>query len=92
MTGVTGGIIDAAYHPHRGLGPGLLESIHETVLANDPRGRGLYMTPSYAPTPKEGLRRIVNGLDSAASRRLRVTKMPFGDSYLRFNNQTKTIL
>ena len=30
---VTGEIADAAYTPHTGLGPGLLDSVYETVLA-----------------------------------------------------------
>ena len=35
---VTGEIVDAAYKLHTGLGPGLLESVYETVLARDLRG------------------------------------------------------
>lgn len=38
---VTGAIVDAAYGLHRGLGPGLLESVYETVLARDLQRRGL---------------------------------------------------
>ena len=34
-------IVDAAYHIHRRLGPGLLESVYETVLAYDLKKRGL---------------------------------------------------
>jgi len=34
-------IVDAAYHIHRKLGPGLLESVYETVLAYDLEKRGL---------------------------------------------------
>jgi len=34
-------IVDAAYHIHRRLGPGLLESVYETVLAYDLEKRGL---------------------------------------------------
>src|SRR5687768_3277857 len=30
---ITGGIVDAALRIHRDLGPGLLESVYETVLA-----------------------------------------------------------
>ena len=37
---ITGGIVDAALRIHRDLGPGLLESVYETVLARalDQRG------------------------------------------------------
>ena len=34
-------IVDAAYHIHRKLGPGLLESVYETVLAFEIEKRGL---------------------------------------------------
>ena len=34
-------IVDAAYHVHRKLGPGLLESVYETVLAFKLEKRGL---------------------------------------------------
>ncbi len=37
---VTGAIVDAAVKLHRGLGPGLLESVYETVLARDLVRRG----------------------------------------------------
>jgi len=38
---VTGTIVDAAVKLHQGLGPGLLESVYETVLARDLERRGL---------------------------------------------------
>ncbi len=38
---VTGIIVDAAYKIHTGLGPGLLESVYEAVLARDLECRGL---------------------------------------------------
>ncbi|MDO8838724.1 MAG: GxxExxY protein [Parvibaculum sp.] len=38
---VTGEIVDAAYKLHKGLGPGLLESVYEAVLEKDLRRRGL---------------------------------------------------
>ena len=31
---ITGAIMDAAYHIHEGLGPGLFESVYESVLAD----------------------------------------------------------
>ena len=34
-------IVDAAYQIHKKLGPGLLESVYETVLAFDLEKRGL---------------------------------------------------
>ncbi|MCI0333174.1 MAG: GxxExxY protein [Planctomycetes bacterium] len=34
-------IVDAAYHIHQRLGPGLLESVYEIVLAYELRKRGL---------------------------------------------------
>ena len=34
-------IVDAAYHVHTRLGPGLLESVYETVLAYELEKRGL---------------------------------------------------
>jgi GxxExxY protein len=33
--------VDAAYHIHRALGPGLLESVYEAVLAHELTKRGL---------------------------------------------------
>ena len=38
---ITGEIVDAAYKLHAGLGPGLLESVYEAVLARDLQRRGL---------------------------------------------------
>lgn len=38
---VSGQVADAALKVHRGLGPGLLESVYETVLAHELRKRGL---------------------------------------------------
>jgi GxxExxY protein len=37
---LTGAIVDAAYKLHVGLGPGLLESVYEAVLARDLQRRG----------------------------------------------------
>ncbi len=37
-------IVDAAYKIHTDLGPGLLESVYETVLAYELAGRGLRVT------------------------------------------------
>jgi GxxExxY protein len=38
---ITGSIVDAAYKIHTGLGPGLLESVYEAVLAHELEKRGL---------------------------------------------------
>jgi len=38
---VTGLIVDAAYRLHTGIGPGLLESVYEAVLARDLARQGL---------------------------------------------------
>ena len=38
---ITGEIVDAAYKLHTGLGPGLLESVYEVVLARELGRRGL---------------------------------------------------
>ncbi len=40
---VTGAVVDAAYKLHTGLGPGLLESVYETVLARDLARQGFYV-------------------------------------------------
>lgn len=34
-------IVDAAYHIHREIGPGLLESVYERILVHEIRSRGL---------------------------------------------------
>jgi len=136
---ITGAIVDAAFKLHTGLGPGLLESVYEAVLARDLERRGLKVekqkTVSFdydglhfsdglrldlmvesrvvveiksiekllpvhskqvltylrvlnlpvgllinfgAPTLKEGLRRIVNGLAPSSSPRLRVNQTADG--------------
>lgn len=38
---ITGQIVDAAVHVHRRLGPGLLESVYEGILAYELNKRGL---------------------------------------------------
>jgi GxxExxY protein len=42
---VTGTIVDCAYRIHTRLGPGLLESVYETVLAEMLRREGLIVQP-----------------------------------------------
>lgn len=43
LDGITGTIVDAAVKIHIGLGPGLLESVYEVVLADTLRERGLHV-------------------------------------------------
>ena len=38
---ITGAIVDSALKIHRDLGPGLLESVYETLLARALQDRGL---------------------------------------------------
>jgi iron complex transport system substrate-binding protein len=38
---ITGEVVDAALRLHKGLGPGLLETVYEVVLARDLERRGL---------------------------------------------------
>lgn len=40
---VTGNVVDAAIRIHTKLGPGLLESVYETILARDLAARGLHI-------------------------------------------------
>lgn len=41
MNKLSGAVIDAAYHVHSRLGPGLLESVYENVLEYELKRRGL---------------------------------------------------
>jgi GxxExxY protein len=43
LKGLTGAIVDAAFKLHVGLGPGLLESVYQSVLARDLARRGLHV-------------------------------------------------
>ena len=43
-------IVDAAYKIHTKLGPGLLESVYEVVLAHELKNRGLH-AQRQAPVP-----------------------------------------
>lgn len=52
MNSITGKIVDAAFHVHKSLGPGLLESVYEVVLAHEIRRRGLYVERQH-PVPIE---------------------------------------
>jgi GxxExxY protein len=50
MNILSGEIVDAALQVHRALGPGLLESVYEVVLAHELRKRGLDVRRQY-PIP-----------------------------------------
>jgi GxxExxY protein len=52
MNIISGKIVDAALHVHKSLGPGLLESVYEVVLAHELRRRGLYVDRQH-PVPIE---------------------------------------
>ncbi|MBW2432565.1 MAG: GxxExxY protein [Deltaproteobacteria bacterium] len=62
-------VVDAAYHVHTTLGPGLLESVYEVVLAHEIEKRGLadkklgLLLNFGAPLIKKGIFRIVNKLE-----------------------------
>ena len=45
---LTGAIVDAAIDVHRRLGPGLLESVYQAVLAHELRKRGLNVVTEVA--------------------------------------------
>jgi GxxExxY protein len=73
---VTGAVVDASVHIHRDLGPGLLESVYETILAHVLRKRGIRVEQQKAlGFEYEGLvfhNGVVNNLSPSASPRLRV--------------------
>ncbi len=49
-------IVDAAFKVHKDLGPGLFESVYETVMAHEIKGRGLVVERQKAiPINYEGL-------------------------------------
>ena len=50
-------VVDAAYHIHTRLGPGLLESVYQAVLAHELRKRGLFVEAEIdVPVEWDGLR------------------------------------
>jgi GxxExxY protein len=50
-------IVDAAFHIHQQLGPGLLESVYEVILAHELRKRGLNVVRQLSvPIVWDGLR------------------------------------
>ncbi len=55
---ISGDVLDAAYKIHVALGPGLFESVYETVLAYELKRRG-HRVGRQVP---DGVTRLVNGL------------------------------
>jgi len=57
INSISGAIVDAAFHIHRTLGPGLLESVYEVVLAHELKKRGLRVERQKpVPIEFEGIR------------------------------------
>ncbi|HNX36436.1 MAG TPA: GxxExxY protein [Kiritimatiellia bacterium] len=78
---VAGQIVDAAIKVRQALGPGLLESVDETVLAHELTKRGLKVERQESVrfeydglVFEEGLHRIGNQYISSAPPRLRVNQ------------------
>ena len=82
---VSGDVLDVSFRLHRELGPGLLETVYEVVLAAKLQQMG-YEVARQEPvginfggaTLKEGVRRVVNGHKASACPRLRVNKPSSG--------------
>ena len=54
---ISGTVVDAAYHIHSALGPGLLESVYEIILARELEKRGLQVERQKpVPIVFDGLR------------------------------------
>jgi iron complex transport system substrate-binding protein len=54
---ISGTIVDAAFHIHSALGPGLLESVYEVILARELEKRGLQVQRQKpVPIVVDGLR------------------------------------
>ena len=57
INSISGAIVDAAFHVHSALGPGLLESVYEVILAHEPEKRGLKVERQKpVPIEFEGIR------------------------------------
>ena len=57
LNDVTAQIVDAAYQIHQQLGPGLLETVYEVILAHELRKRGLRVRrPVPVPVEYDGLK------------------------------------
>jgi GxxExxY protein len=62
LDSITGCVVDAAYRLHLGLGPGLLESVYETVLHRDLVRRGLHVEQQSVISFEYGGMYFENGL------------------------------
>jgi iron complex transport system substrate-binding protein len=57
LNSISGTIVDAAFHIHSRLGPGLLDSVYEVVLAHELQKRGLKVERQKpVPIEFEGIR------------------------------------
>lgn len=57
LNAISGTIVDAAFHIHSTLGPGLLESVYEVILARELEKRGLQaQRQKPVPIVVDGLR------------------------------------
>ena len=57
LNAISGKIVDAAFHIHSTLGPGLLESVYEVILAHELGKRGLKVERQKpVPIEFEGIR------------------------------------
>lgn len=56
-------IVDVAFKIHTAYGPGLLESVYETIMAYELGKRGLKVLINFnVELIKNGITRVVNGL------------------------------
>jgi iron complex transport system substrate-binding protein len=73
LANITGEIVDATVKLHIAIGPGLLESIYEVVLARDLQRRGFRVERQKSVSfeydglqssdGKDGIKRIANGFE-----------------------------
>jgi len=57
LNSISGLIVDAAFHIHSTLGPGLLESVYEVILTHELEERGLKVErQKVVPIEYEGIR------------------------------------
>lgn len=84
---ITGLVVDSALKVHQALGPGLLESVYEAILAHELAKCGLKVERQKLVrfeydglVFEEGLHRIVNQYVPSASPRLRVNQATTKDT------------
>ena len=60
---IAAAVVDAAYHVHANLGPGLLESVYETCLCRELKKRGREFKRQFpVPILYDGVRLIRDGI------------------------------